>query len=225
MKLRLRSLGMYAVVVLVAAAALGACATTGMDRSTEASASIKEVHDEISELYVQADLTALSLMAVLSSEGPEVRKNYDIFALDVPAFEKHAHLVVQREAAMVSAHREYFEEWRKQGSKYVNPAIRKLSEDRRAMLATLYDEVLAGNQSIAEYYRDNLTDLQEIAAYLSNNLSSSGIESIRPTAKIALDNLQAFKYSLNSMILAMQEIEAQLYNQDAKVEAIAAKTE
>jgi len=217
MKFSIKSFVMNAVVVLAAVAMLFACVTTGMDRSTAAAVSIKQVDDEITALYVQIDLTAVALSDVLASTESTIRKNYDIFARAVPKLEKHGKTVVAREASMVSAHRTYFAEWETQGSTYVNPVIRQLSSDRRAMLEKKYDIVLAGNQDIKQYYYDNMTDLKEINSYLSNNLSLNGLKAIDPTAQTSIQRLYSFKYALNPMIEALSDIKDELYNENTKL--------
>jgi hypothetical protein len=58
--------------------------------------------------------------------------------------------------------REYFAEWAKQDGKYANPLIQEVSEQRRAELGAVYDEIIAASQGVKEAMHAYISDHREV---------------------------------------------------------------
>jgi len=211
MNLRNRSVPVFTTVLLVTAAFLSGCATTGMDRSMKTSHSIQQVDTEIREMNVQIDATAASLDSLVMGGKADPKKSFDSYSKNVSRLENEGKRVLKRLDEMKLNSREYFEEWEKQGDTFTNPEIRELSEERRSKLAAIYAQVPAAGAGVKGSYNAYLTDLKEIQKYLSNDLTPSGIEGITPVAQKSVQNLEHLKASLKPVVAALDEIKVELY--------------
>jgi hypothetical protein len=210
MKTRNHSLAFSLMLMVGAAAFLGGCAVTGMDRSVKTSNSIQEVENEIVKMDTQLDETAASLDVLLRPGQPDVKKSFDRYANNLVKLENEGNRVLKRMEEMKSQSIEYFAEWEKQGSAYSNPRIRELSEERRLKLAETYAKVPAAGAGIEVTYLAYLSDLKEIQTYLSNDLTPQGLETITPVADKTDRDLRALKESMQPVLAALNEIKTAL---------------
>lgn len=211
MKIRSHSLVFFTTLMIGAAACLGGCATTGMDRSVKTSNSIQEVDNEIGKMVIQLDKTSASLNTLIKPGQPEVKKSFETYSDNLGKLENEGNRVIKRMEEMKSQSKEYFAEWEKQGIAYANPRIRELSEERRLKLAETYAKVPAAGAGIKVAYLAYLSDLKEIQVYLSNDLTPQGVESITPVANNTTNDLEALKTSLQPVIAALEEIKAEMH--------------
>ena len=204
------SLAIYTMLLLGTASFMGGCATTGMDRSVKTASSMKDVDSEIKKMNVQIDVTAASLEALVRSEKSNLKKPFHTYSNELEKLEHEGKKVIKRMEDMKSHSKDYFAEWEKQGDTFTNADIRNLSDQRRSRLAEIYAQVPAAGLGIKGAYNEYLTDLKEIQKYLSNDLTPKGIEGITPVANKSVQNLNALKASLKPVIMALDEIKAEL---------------
>lgn len=212
MKRRFLPLALFTTFLLAAAAFLGGCATTGMDRSVKTSNSMQEVDTAIRKLMIQIDETSLSLDVLINAGNSDRRKSFDTYSDNVARLDKNGKREIKRMDEMKARSKEYFTEWEKQDNAYKNPEIRELSEDRRNKLALIYARVPEATAGVRGAYLDYMKDLKEIQIYLSNDLTPSGIETITPVTRKTVQHLDVLKASFRPVIAALDEIKAELYN-------------
>ncbi len=213
MKLRNNALAFFTMLLLVTAALLVGCATTGMDRSARTSKSIREVDGDIRKMVVQSDVTAASLDSLIKAGQADLKKNFDAYSDNLAKLDSAGKNVLKHIAEMKARKTEYFAEWEKQGDAFTNPQIRELSEERRKNLAEIYDKVHTAGAGITGSYQAYITDLKEIQIYLSNDLTPKGVGSIAPVANKTFQDLDVLKKSLTPVIAALDEIKAALYSE------------
>lgn len=212
MKLRNYSFAFCTMILLGTAAFLGGCATTGMDRSVKTSNSIRDVDSDIRKMFVQIDVTAASLDALVAPGQQDVKKALKTYTHDLDTLEHEGKRALKHIDEMREHSTEYFGEWEKQGGEYKNPEIRELSEERRIKLAAIYARVPAAGAGIKVAYNAYLTNLKEIKTYLSNDLTPQGLITIDPIAKRAIQDKETLKSSVQPLLAAMEEIKAELYS-------------
>jgi len=212
MKLRNHSLAFFTMLLLGTAPFLGGCATTGMDRSVKTSNSIKDVDSEIRKMIVQIDVTAASLDSLVMPGQDKLSKPFEKYSDNLVKLDKEGTQVLKRTEEMKANSKEYFGEWEKEGDSFTNPELRELSAERRIKLAEIYARVPAAGYGVKGNYHAYLLDLKEIQKYLSTDLTPKGIESISPVVKKSIQDLDALKQSLRPVIVALDEIKAELYN-------------
>jgi hypothetical protein len=200
------------MLLLGAAAFLGGCVTTGMDRSVKTSNSIKEVDSDIRKINIQIDVTATSLDSLVKTGKPDLKKAFNSYSDAVAELDSQSKKVLKHIDEMKSRSTEYFAEWEKQGETYTNPQIRELSDERRIKLAEIYDRVPIAGAGIKRAYLAYLVDLKEIQTYLSNDLTPDGVIAITPVAEKSNQDAEALKTSLEPVLTALDEINAELYS-------------
>ena len=191
---------------------MGGCVTTGMDRSVKTSNSIKEVDSDIRKINILIDVTAKSLDSVIKAGQPDLKNAFDTYSDEVAELDSQGKKVLKHIDEMKSRSTEYFAEWQKQGETYTNPQIRELSDERRNKLAEIYARVPAAGSGIKRAYLAYLVDLKEIQTYLSNDLTPDGITAITPVAEKSDRDAEALKTSLEPVLTALDEINAELYS-------------
>jgi predicted GTPase len=212
MKFRNHKSVLVTLLLLGAAAFLGGCATTGMDRSVKASNSIREVDDDIRKMVAHVDLTAASLDVLVMASQPDLKKSFDAYKDNLAKLESHGKRVIKHIEEMKLRNKEYFAEWEKQGDNYTNPQIREFSEERRNKLAEIYNQVHKTGGGVKNAYLAYLSDLKEIHLYLSNDLTPKGLESIAPVANKTKQDLEVLRASIQPVIAALDGIKAELYD-------------
>jgi hypothetical protein len=208
----------YALLFLVIAmvAFLGACATIGFSRVVKATGSIQDVDREIRAISIQIEDVAASLEALMNPGEQDLRRLYERYAGELIRLEAQGKLVIAREAEMNASSIEYFAEWERSGSTYVNPRIQALSDDRRNTLMQIFDNVARANTGVRDNYYVALADLKEIRQYLANDLSLPGIKAIEGVARQSLKNLEALRLSLKPVVAALDAIHTELYSTPLK---------
>ena len=211
MKLRKQLPAFFTLLLLGTTTLLSGCATTGMDRSVKTSNSIRDVDTEIRKMIVQLDVTSGSLDSLTSPGQSDLKKNFDSYSDQLVKLESEGKLVLKRIEEMKLRSKEYFDEWEKQGDTFTNPEIRELSAERRVKLAEIYAKVPTEGTGIKSAYIAYLNNLKEIQKYLSTDLTPKGVEAIAPVTQKSVQDLEALKTSLKPVLIAMDEIKAELY--------------
>lgn len=212
MKFRNHSLAIYTMLLFGTATFVGGCATTGMDRSVKTSSSIKDVDSEIRKTMVQIDVTAASLDALIVAGPSDLKKAFTTYSKNLEKLDDEGNRTIKRLDEMKAHSKEYFSEWEKEGVAYKNPEISQLSTERRLKLAEIYARVPAAGAGLRSSYLAYMTNLKEIKSYLSNDLTPKGLETIDPVAKKAVQDLNTLKMSFQPVIVALDEIKAELYS-------------
>lgn len=211
MKLRNQPLMFFAMTVL-AAVFLGGCASSGLDRSTKTSNSVKDVDSEIRKVDVLIDATSKSLDTLVKADKANLKKSFKAFSDNLAKLDKEGGRMLRRIEEMKSQSKEYFAEWEKQGDSYTNPELRELSDQRRNKLAEIYAQVPAALTGVKGAYLQYMTDLKEIHKYLANDLTPDGVASITPIINKTVQDLGVLKTSLQPVLTALDEIKAELYS-------------
>jgi hypothetical protein len=195
---------------------LVACASTGEKRSATATTSMQTVQNDIKQALLQVDLTNASLEELIRPGQPDVKKALDTYSANVTKMENKGQLLVKHTDEMSAKRLEYFSEWEKQGDKYTNPEIRELSEQRRADLSEIFAKIPAASVGVKGALRTYLSDIKEIQKFLSNDLTSKGIESITPTAQKSIQDGANLKDAVVPVVTAIEEARVETTREGAK---------
>jgi hypothetical protein len=194
----------------IAVISIEGCATTGMQRSEEASTSMQAVDNDIKLIVAQLDAAGASLEELTRTGQSDVKKAFDLYSDNIlklaameNGFSKHAD-------EMKARGKDYFEEWQTEGSKYKNPRIQELSEQRRMELAEIYSKIPLNSIGVKEAFSAYVSDATEIQTYLSNDLTSKGVEAIAPMAKKASMDGDNLKYAIKELEMAIERARAEM---------------
>jgi hypothetical protein len=186
-------------IIMITAIIISGCSSTGMERSKKTSTTMETMDKDIKIVISQLDITGASLEALMRPNQQEIKKTYETFKENVSKMEDKEKDFINHAEEMKSRGKEYFAEWKQEGNEYKNPQIQALSDQRRNELGSIYDEIAENSIGVKEAYRVYLSDIREMQIYLSNDLTSKGIETISPVSKKIRSDGDNLKYSLTNL--------------------------
>jgi hypothetical protein len=195
-------------LVLVAVAGFSGCASTGMQRSTEARATMETMDNEIKLIVAQLDATGASLNELTRPGQSDAKKAFDLYSDNISKLNEMENKFSRNADEMKDRGNEYFEEWQKAGNKYKNSEIQRLSEQRRVELAEIYGRIPVNSIGVKDAFKAYVSDAKEIQIYLSNDLTSRGIETIAPIAKRVANEGDQLKYELKALEMSIERARA-----------------
>lgn len=193
------------LIGLAAVFAISACSSTGMQRSEDVQSSMETVDNNIKEIVVQLDAINSSLDELTKPGQADRKKAFDLYSDEASKIKKMEQGFARHAAQMESSGKAYFEEWDKNGNQYDNPEIQARSEERRAELGNTYDKIAQRNVGVKEAFKTYVSDVNEIEEFLSNDLTSEGVESINPIAEEVVNNGSHLKRELQNLQSAIEE--------------------
>lgn len=198
MKLTNRFFAIYISLLVIAVINSVGCSSTGIQRSEKASTTMETMDKDIQLVSTQLDAIGASLDELIKPGQSVVVKSFELFTDNVSEIVKLEKNFAKHADEMKARGKDYFQEWQKEGNNYQNPEIQKLSEQRRIELDEIYGMIAQNSLGVKEAFKTYVSDVTEIQMYLSNDLTSKGIEAIVPTSNKVVkdgDNLKnAIRY-------------------------------
>ncbi|RJP47767.1 MAG: hypothetical protein C4548_00320 [Desulfobacteraceae bacterium] len=195
-------------LVLVAVTGFSGCASTGMQRSTEARATMETMDNDIKLIVAQLDAAGASLNELTRPGQSDAKKAFDLYSDNISKLIEMENKFSRKADEMKDRGNEYFEEWQKEGNKYKNSEIQRLSEQRRMELAEIYDRIPVNSIGVKDAFKAYVSDAKEIQIYLSNDLTSRGIEAIAPIARRVANEGDQLKYELKALEMSIERARA-----------------
>jgi len=197
---------MLIVVVLIVAG----CASTGIQRSDKATTTMQTVDNEIKLVVVQLDATGASLTELMKPGQSDVTKAFELYTTNVTKIEKMEKDFAKHAKEMKTRGANYFAEWQKEGDKYENPEIQALSEQRQAELGEIYGKIAENSVGMDEAFKAYVSDLKEIQSFLSNDLTSKGIEAIAPISRKTVFDGNRLKREINKLQMSIEAARSEM---------------
>ncbi len=194
----------------IAAISITGCASTGMQRSEEASTTMQAVDNDIKLIVTHLDAAGASLEELTRPGQSDVKKAFDLYSDNISKLAEMEKKFSKHADEMKARGKDYFEEWQTEGSKYKNPRIQSLSEQRRMALADIYGQIPLNSIGVKEAFRAYLSDATEIQTYLSNDLTPKGVEAIAPMARRASMDGDNLKYAIKELEMAIERARAEM---------------
>jgi hypothetical protein len=204
-KLEFRPSSSFHTVVLVFILVLSGCATSGRERATETTTSMRAVENDYQQALVQIDETNASLEDLVRPQQEDKKKAFDAYTKNVTEMEKLGQQLAIHTEKMRTQSADYLAEWE---NAYTNPEIRALSEQRRVEVSQIYATIPEASVGIKGALKSYLSDIKEIQLYLANDLTPRGIDAIRPVARKAVVDGDNLKETINPVLSAFARIRA-----------------
>lgn len=192
-------------MLLLAFIAIAGCNSTSMERSDAARISLQTMDSDIQSAIRQLDDTGRSLDNLMSVSQSDLNKVFDTYSDNVLQIASVEEKFARHAAEMTSRGTDYFEEWQKEGTEYKNPRIQQLSDQRRAALGKIYDKIAENSIGVNEAFKTYVSDVEEIKAFLSNDLTAKGISAIAPTSQKVISEGDSLMAALGNVQIAIQE--------------------
>jgi len=168
----------FSVSALFAVFGAMACTTSGIERSEDLQTALRLVDNDIEIIVGQLDAINESLDELVDSGQTDVRKAFDVFTENSSKIEKMESDFAKHSDMVEDSGDTYFSKWNNKQNQYDNPEIQKHSDERRAELGRIFDDVTNNHTVIKETFQTYVSDVNEIQLYLSNDLTTNGIASI-----------------------------------------------
>jgi hypothetical protein len=193
------------LLALVTIFILSNCSTTGMQRSEKVQSSMETVDNDIKLVIVRLDAIGNSLDELVKPGQADTKRAFDVFSENVSDIKKMQENFSKHAAEMEKSGKEYFEQWDKDAKKYANPEIQLQSEQRRRELAYTYDKIAENNVGVKDAFVTYVSDVNQIQSFISNDLTSAGIDSITRISGNVVNNGTRLKNELTLLQSAIEE--------------------
>ena len=198
-----------AALVVFAAATTGCAKKTGIQLSEKTTASMQEVQESMQQASLQIDSTNTTLAEVIrvgqaSTQPADIKKSFEAYSDNVNKMDKTAKAVNKHVDQMTVRGNNYFEEWSRTGETYTNPQMQKLSAQERMRLSRSFSDIASSSVGIRGSLNAYLSEIKQIQAYLSNNLTANGVSAIAPIAQAASRDGAELKRSLQPAQTAIE---------------------
>lgn len=195
----LRSRALPLLVTLASTALLGACKSATHQSGAATGKTIQQAADEIDLTIGALDATVASLNEILNNPAPALSKQLDSFTSNLKSLESRATEVRDLATAIDANSQAYFAKWDEQIATIVNEDIRERSQDRRADLDESFKDLREQYGEARDEFKPLLADLKDVHAALAADLTPSGIEVVRKTAKKCSKSAEDVKESLSEL--------------------------
>jgi len=210
MKLTNQSVAFLFIMLIVAVISIAGCSSTSIQRSKEATTTMQTMDNDIKLVIVQLDATNASLDELTKPGQSDAKKAFDLYTDNISKIEKMEKDFAKHADEMKARGKDYFEEWQKEDTKYKNPQIQELSEQRRTELSEIYGRIAENSIGVKDAFKAYVSDIKEIQIYLLNDLTSKGIEAIVPISKKVVDDGDNLKYAIKNVQTAIDRARAEM---------------
>jgi len=210
MKSTNQSVAFVFTLLMAVVIGIAGCSSTGIQRSEKATTTMETMDNDTKLVAVQLDATGASLDELTSPGQSDVKKAFVSCTDNISKIEKLEQRFAIHADEMKARGAEYFQEWQKEGTKYNNPQIRELSEQRRIELAEIYGKIAETSIAVKQPFKAYVSDVKEIQLYLSNDLTSKGIEAIAPISRKAVDDGDKLKAAIRSLQTAIERARSEM---------------
>lgn len=205
-----KPVSVLAILLLTTIFTIAACTTTGIQRSENVQSSMKTVDNDIKDIVVQIESIGSSLNELTKPGQADVKRAYNVFSNNVSKIKKMENDFSKHADDMTENGKTYFQEWDKNNNKYDNPDIQRSSDERRAELGEIYDRIAENNIGVKEAFRIYVSDVNQIDAYMSNDLTTKGITSIASLSDQTVRNGNMLKNELENLQSAIEDARAEM---------------
>lgn len=201
----------YLIILLAVTAFVAACSSTNnLQRAEDMYSSLETVDSNINEIVQQIDAINNSLNDLVDSDQSNLRRSFDRYSESVTTIKGMENGFVENTERMKSNAQAYFNNWDEGGRQYNNPEIQARSDERRSELGNAYEKIEANTVGLREAFQAYVSDISEIESFLSNDLTSQGIESMRSTANTSIRNGDNLKEELETLQTAIRETRSKM---------------
>jgi hypothetical protein len=197
-------------LILLVGLAMSGCATTGTERASRTTNTMQTVENDYRQVALQVNETNASLQELISPEQTNLKRALDRYNNNVSRMDRLGNRLDRDSADMMAKGEDYFGEWAKQGSTYTDPQIQQLSEERRRQLREAFAQIPEASTGVRDSLHVYLQDLREIRAYLSNDLTPSGVTGVTPVARRAVQEGEDVKTSVRPVLAAIDHARTEM---------------
>ena len=215
-----RTATIAATLVFGAVLVLSGCAATqtrtGTERGQTVSATMETVETDIRLVVIGINSAGLHLAALINPNQKDSAQAFASYSASVDALAQSSEVYIEHSERMGVEGRDYFDEWQVQGTRYVNPRIRALSDQRRRELSAVYADIATTSVGVQGSLETHVSTLQEIRTYFSTDLTPRGVQVMTPLALDAIADGHALAISFEDVLGSISAVRYELASSDVE---------
>lgn len=178
-------------------------------RSAGTYSSVESTHKGLIATRDQINKTGESLQKLMGQSG-DLRAAYKEFSGDVNKMNKLAKDVEKRTNQMREKRADYISDWSREAENIRNPEIAQLSAERNLETEAEFNRLMESMAYAKDALVPYMSDLNDIRTFLKNDLTATGLETIRPVTERVLSNGGTVNSSLDQAIVVLNGVSARL---------------
>lgn len=172
--------------------------------------SITDAHVETRRTSAQLQSTLEVLNDLTKQKKGDLRPAYSNYCAQVAKTVEVAEWTKTRIQWMAGDGRKYFQDWQTTVTSIANPSLRKKSQKRLDDVQESYDKVEASLKQAGEKFKPFLSDLSDIQAALSTDVTAGGVKAIKSTVSSANWNYKSVDKAIKAALKEMGKMEKAL---------------
>ena len=216
MKATFRSFFPFAPLFLAAALLLSGCAAIGLNRSPGASATVQGVEDDYRQAQRQTAATEAALNGVAISADLDLKQSFDYFSANRELMEQIGMRLVTHADGMFYRGTFYFVESGKSLESCAFPRTGRTDDQRSIDLGEDFNAISETGGEVKRSFRAFQFDIEQIQAYLANNLTPSGVDTIDQMLRKAKVDSDSLRETLGQALAALEHAKTTLAREAQK---------
>ncbi len=196
-------------LMMTLAAATG-CKTTGYQQADKTAASLKASARTITQSQDQLDKVITALNGLASQSAGDMTGRYKTFESAVAKLESLAAETNRQNQAVQQQKQDYLKSWDAELAKVKNEDIKARSEARRNQVAAAFDNLRQQYDDVSNAYQPFMSDLNDIKAALSVDLTPAGVAAIAPNIQKASQSAVPLKKELGELADAFKTLSTEM---------------
>lgn len=145
----------------------------------------------------------------------DLKPAFRAFSDDLEALRKREKAVRSEREAMEADSDAYIAQWQLEGAQYSNDELRKSSIDRQAAVKLRFKEVTKAYRALEDQFKPFITTLTELKGSLSNDLTASSVDAIKPVAATAVADGEKVQTQIDEVVSQLDAMIAGLSTESA----------
>ena len=167
----------FALMLAIALFVMGAAAP---NQAEKVASKMLDFDKALTEASTQIDTTLASMNAIAGASGSDMASKYKDFTGQVKKLQSMADAAKSRSEQATAQREEYLKQWQASQEKIQNPELKAASEARKAELQPKIEAIKTALTSAKETFGPFMQNLNDLVAYLGNNLSAGGMTGAQP---------------------------------------------
>ncbi len=183
----------------LAAGLISGCATTGYEKGNSTANTLSASSHMVAKANVLIDETLANLNDLVSHPGPDLHKQFNAFNNSVNELGMTSRDVTVKSDRMKLQGAAYFKNWDDEAAMIKNEDIRKRSVARKNEVSAQFDRITKLYEETKAAFDPYMSDLRDVQKYLSLDLTSGGLLSIKDAVTKATEHAAPLKEAIGKL--------------------------
>lgn len=181
-------------------ALLVGCSTpSGSEQGQATGRSVEKLSSQVAKGDEALSRTMEALNALVNQPGEDLRESYKNFDKAFASLQDVVKDIRGTAADLQKMGKRYFPTWQEEIASIGSEELRAKAEERRAALESRFDSVIANYEELKNSSNTLLGSLTDVQTVLKNDLTSGGLQTVRPTVDNALSAAEKVRGAISSL--------------------------